>query len=104
MNWLRAAGDGRAVLIRVRAQPGAARTEVRGEYGESLKIAVAVPPVDGKANAALIAFLAKRCRLPRAAVTLAHGAGGRDKLFRLEGVEPGEVVRHLLSPASTAAP
>lgn len=84
-----------AVLVRIRAQPGASRTEMRGLYGESLKIAVASPPVDGKANTALIAFLAKSCHLPRAAVTLIRGKGSRDKLFRLEGISKQEVIQYL---------
>jgi len=97
MNWLRSLDDGRAVLLKVRAQPGAGRTMVRGEYGEALKIAVAAPPLEGRANAALIAFLARRCGLARGAVTLEKGAASRDKYFRLEGIGPAEAARRLLA-------
>lgn len=104
LNWLRSLDDDRAVLIRVRAQPGATRTEVRGEYGEdgeALKIAVAAPPVDGKANDALISFLARRCGVPKRAITLTRGETGRDKSFRLEGISGEQVATALLLPATS---
>ena len=58
MSWLLA--DDNGVLLRLHVQPGAKHTEVAGLYGEALKIRLAAPPVDGKANACLIAFLADR--------------------------------------------
>ena len=62
----------------VHVQPGAKRTEVVGLHGDALKIRIASPPVDGRANEALIAFIASRLSLPRAAVVLVQGAkGGR---------------------------
>lgn len=97
MKWLRSLDNDRAVLLKVRAQPGAGRTMVRGEYGEALKIAVAAPPLEGRANAALIAFLARRCGLSCSAVTLEKGAASRDKYFRLEGIGPAEAARRLLA-------
>jgi uncharacterized protein (TIGR00251 family) len=78
------------VTIAVRAQPGAKKTAVVGDYGEGdsaqLKIAVSAPPVEGRANDALIAFLAELFSLPRSAVTLAAGASSRSKIFLLHGV------------------
>ncbi len=98
MSWLQALDNDHAVTLRVRTQPGAARTAIRGEYGDALKIAVAAPPVDGKANNALIAFLAKTCHLPRAAVTLTGGAGSRNKRFHLEGISRAEALACLRPP------
>ena len=74
-------------LIRVHAQPGAKKSEVVGLHGGALKIRIASPPVDGRANEALIAFLAKACAVPRAAVTLEHGATSRHKTFSVTAPE-----------------
>lgn len=57
LSWLISQTQG--VLIDIHAQPGAKRSAVVGEYGSRLKIAVSTPPVDGKANAALIIFFSK---------------------------------------------
>lgn len=66
-----------------------------GRAGEEWKIAVAAPPVDGKANKALTALLGKLCGAPRSSVTLLHGAGGRRKLFEIDGVESAAIDDHL---------
>lgn len=72
--------DGEGWLLSVRVQPGASRTEIVGEYGEQLRIRLAAPPVDGKANAALERFLADELGLPRAAVTVRRGHMSRSKV------------------------
>ena len=56
-DWLRVAADGR-IMLTLHIQPGARKTEFAGQHGDALKIRLAAPPVDGKANAALIAFVA----------------------------------------------
>jgi len=78
--WLRAitGKDGR-VRLAVRVQPGARRAAVLGPYGDRLKVAVKAPPVDGKANAALIKLIATLIDVPRSAVALDAGHGSRDK-------------------------
>ena len=85
---LRAAPGG--VTLAVRAQPGARKTAINGVYGEGagaqLKIAVHAPPLEGRANAALIAFLAETFSVPRSAVELASGELSRSKVFLLRGV------------------
>lgn len=85
---LRAAASG--VTLAVRAQPGAKKTAINGIYGEGataqLKIAVQAPPLDGRANAALIAFLAEVFALPRSAIKLLSGELSRNKVFLLEGM------------------
>ena len=56
-----------------------------------LKVRVSSPPVDGAANAALIAFLAKTLRIPRSAVRLTAGETARIKRLELDGVGPGDL-------------
>jgi uncharacterized protein (TIGR00251 family) len=85
---LRAASSG--VSLAVRAQPGAKKTAIIGIYGEGataqLKIAVQAPPLEGRANEALIAFLAQTFALPKNAVKLISGELSRSKVFLLEGI------------------
>jgi len=77
------------VTLGVRAQPGAKKTAIIGVYGEGaaaqLKIAVQAPPVEGRANAALVAFLAETFGLPKNAVELVSGELSRSKVFLLRG-------------------
>jgi hypothetical protein len=78
------------VTLAVRAQPGAKKTAITGIYGEGaatqLKVAVQAPPVEGRANSALIAFLAKTLGLPKNQVELISGELSRSKVFLLRGV------------------
>jgi uncharacterized protein (TIGR00251 family) len=85
---IRATADG--VTIAVRAQPGAKKTAMTGIYGDGsaaqLRIAVQAPPVEGRANLALIAFLAELLEIPRNTVELVTGELSRSKVFLLRGV------------------
>lgn len=65
----------------VHATPGAKRTEAAGAHGDALRVRLGAPPVDGKANAALIAWAAKAFGVPKSAVELLHGAAGRQKVL-----------------------
>jgi len=78
--------DGADLILDVRVQPRASRSELAGLHGERLRIRLQAPPVDGKANAALVEFVAAVFVIPRARVTLEHGLTGRDKRLRLTGV------------------
>ena len=71
----------------IHATPGAKHTEAAGEHGGALRVRLGAPPVDGKANAALIAWAAKAFGVPKAQVELLHGASGRQKLL---GVQFGD--------------
>jgi len=90
---LRAVAAG--VTIAVRPQPGAKKTAILGVYGEGsaaqLKIAVQAPPIEGKANAALIAFLADTFGLAKNKVEIVSGELSRSKVFLLRGVSLEEV-------------
>ena len=85
---LRATAEG--VTLAVRAQPGAKKTAITGVYGEGptaqLKIAVKAPPLEGRANDALIAFLAETLGVAKSAVELRSGELSRSKVFLLRGV------------------
>lgn len=90
---LRAVAGG--VTLAVRAQPGAKKTAIAGVYGEGdtaqLKIAVQAPPIEGRANDALIAFLAKIFGLPKSAVELVNGEVSRSKVFLLRGATVSQI-------------
>lgn len=83
------------VTLAVRAQPGAKKTAIVGVYGEGekalLKIAVQAPPVEGRANSALIEFLADKFGVAKSYVELVSGALSRSKVFLLKGVSLGQV-------------
>lgn len=83
------------VLLRVRAQPRASRTEFAGEHDGALRIRLAAPPVDGEANRELIRFLAGTLGVSRAQVTVRSGESGRNKLVAIAGVDPAAVRRAL---------
>lgn len=89
-NWFRVAGDGRITLT-LHIQPGAKKTEFSGMHGDALKIRLAAPPVDGKANEALIRFIADRLNLPKSAVNLKSGQISRHKVLEVEGSTPQAV-------------
>ena len=77
-----------AVRLAVRVQPRAARSRVVGRQGAALKVQVAAPPVDGAANAALVALLAEWLGVPRRTVRVLRGETGRDKLIEVEAADP----------------
>ena len=83
------------IILRLHAQPGAKRTSVVGLYGDKLKIAVATPPVDGKANQAIIAFLAKTLGLSKSKLTIISGETSREKRIRIQGITADECVTKL---------
>ncbi|MBW7902069.1 MAG: DUF167 domain-containing protein [Rhodocyclaceae bacterium] len=91
--WLRRGADGRATLT-LHVQPGAKKTEVAGVHGDALKLRLAAPPVDGKANAALLAFLGERLDLPKAALTLKSGQTSRRKVVEVTA-PPADLVQRL---------
>lgn len=97
MSWLVA--DDHGVTLRLHVQPGAKNTEVAGLHGEALKIRLAAPPVDGKANACLIAFLADRLGVTKAVVRLVSGDTSRAKRVRVVGVTPDLARDRLKNPS-----
>jgi uncharacterized protein len=92
---LRETPDG--CTLPVRAHPGAKRNAITGTHDGALKVSLTTPPTDGRANTALIEFLADRLNIPRARVTLLTGATSRTKTFRIAGLTQNEVEEKLLS-------
>ena len=92
--WLRP-GAGRVTLT-VHVQPGAKKTIVAGAHGDALKIRLAAAPVDGKANAALIDFVAERLQLAKSAVRLKSGRTSRRKVLEVIGA-PADIEQRLLA-------
>jgi uncharacterized protein (TIGR00251 family) len=93
--WLRTAGADAVLTLHI--QPGARKTGVAGRHGEALKVRLGAPPVDGKANDCLIAFLAERLDVPKARVVLEAGATARAKRVRIVGIDTKAVETALAS-------
>jgi uncharacterized protein len=81
--------------LAVRVHPGARKNGVTGVHADALKIALTAPPVDGKANETLIAFLAEALRLPRARIAIVAGITNRAKTVRITGKSAAEVAAAL---------
>ncbi len=99
LPW-RETGDGLVVFVRLTPRGGSARIDgVTADGGQAcLRVRVAAPPVEGAANAALVAFLAKALGLPRSAVTLVAGDRARLKRLHLRGDGLPDRLRALIPP------
>jgi uncharacterized protein (TIGR00251 family) len=76
--------------------PGSSRNEVAGELGDSIKVKLKAPPVDGRANEALKTFLAKKLGLRPSAFEIVAGATNRKKIIALAGLSELEARTRLL--------
>lgn len=94
MSWARDEAGG--VVLEVLVQPRASRTRVVGEHDGRLKIQLAAPPVDGEANAALVAFLADALSVRKQDVAIVRGETGRRKSVRVPAVTSARVVAALV--------
>jgi uncharacterized protein len=75
-----------AVSFAVKVHPRAKKNAITGELGDALKVSLTAPPLEGRANEACIEFFARILKVPRSSVTIASGAGGRNKVIRVAGV------------------
>jgi uncharacterized protein (TIGR00251 family) len=78
-------------IVRVHVVPNAKVDRVVGEHAGAMKIKLSAPAVEGKANAALIRFLAEQLKLPRHSIVLERGHRSRDKLIRIDGLSAEDV-------------
>jgi uncharacterized protein (TIGR00251 family) len=74
------------VILDLHVQPGASRTEFAGRHGERIKIRLAARAVDGKANEALVEFLAEHFKVPKRNVRIVAGVKSRQKRVAIEGL------------------
>ena len=81
--------------LNVRLTPRASSTEIRRFVQDVLHVRVTAPPVDGRANEALVRLLAARLGVPRGAVRIVAGQTAREKLLAIDGLTVDEVRRRL---------
>ena len=79
------------IHIDVLVQPRASRAKIGPRHDGRIKIAVTAPPVDGEANAAVIALLAKSLGIPKSAIAVVAGTSSRRKTLAIEGVTAAQV-------------
>jgi uncharacterized protein len=84
-----------AVTIKVRAQPRAPRTEIIGEHAGAIKMKIAAPPVNGKANEECCRFLAKLLKVSATSIEIISGESSRDKVVRIENISARRVLETL---------
>ena len=86
--------DGEIITLTLHVQPGAKHSEIAGLHGEALKIRLAAPPVEGRANEALLKFIAQLFAVPLRQVQLKQGAQSRHKVVAVIGskVEPDNLL------------
>jgi uncharacterized protein (TIGR00251 family) len=87
--------DGEALVLAVHVQPRAGRSAVLGRHGRALKLRVAAPPVDDRANAAAVELLAEEFGVSAADVELVSGERSRLKRFRIRNVDRDEFATRL---------
>jgi uncharacterized protein (TIGR00251 family) len=87
-----------AVVISLHVQPGARRTAIAGCHGDRLKVAISSPPSEGRANVALLEFLAGRLSVPKSRLHLVSGEASREKRVALETSMSAESVVAALAP------
>lgn len=87
--------DSSAPSVLLYVKPGAKTDAVLGTFNGRLKLALAAPATEGKANAALIRFLSRKLDVPKSALTLAQGTSSRLKRVTVSGLTPADIVRKL---------
>jgi uncharacterized protein (TIGR00251 family) len=85
----------KGVVFKVRVQPRSSKNQIAGLFDDALKIRLTAPPVEGEANEACCAFLAKVLEVPRSQVKIAAGQSSRNKMVSVEGVSREQVLKAL---------
>jgi len=94
-GWISQSNNG--VIITVHAVPRAAKDAIQGLHGDALKIRLHAPPVDGKANEALISFLSEKLNIPKSNIALKSGLNQRRKIIAINGISKLEIEKRLLN-------
>ncbi|MCI5114319.1 MAG: YggU family protein [Candidatus Electrothrix sp. LOE1_4_5] len=90
MPYLQTQPDG-SLLLSIYVQPRSHRNAIVGLHGDAVKMRLTAPPVDGKANKAVIAFWAKSLKIPKSAITMKSGLHNRMKKILLKGVQEKQI-------------
>ena len=85
----------RGAQFALRVQPRASRTAIAGVMGDAVKLAITAPPVDGKANQAVIEFLSDLFRVPKSSIVIVSGETGRNKLIAVRSLTAEQVLKAL---------
>jgi len=85
------------VSFAVKVHPRAKKNALTGELGDALKVSLATPPIEGRANEACVEFFAKLLKVPRSSVTIASGQTSRNKVIYVTGVSREYVMGRLRS-------
>ena len=83
------------VRIKLHVHPGAKRNGISGFFGDSIKFDLQTPPVDGKANAALLKILAKMLKCSKSSIDLISGESSRDKILEIRGFNKDSLINIL---------
>ena len=87
-TWHRLDADRNILCIAVYVQPNARRTEVVGKHGDSLKVRVAAPAVESRANTLLLEFLGEKLDVPASRMSITRGSRGRNKVVEVHAPGP----------------
>jgi uncharacterized protein (TIGR00251 family) len=79
------------IRFKIKVHPRGKENAITGVFGDALKVSITAPPADGKANKAIIEFLADFFAIPRSSVTIASGESGRIKVIRVSGISAAQV-------------
>lgn len=92
VEWYRRNGE--IITLTLHVQPGAKRSEICGLHGEALKVKLAAPPVDGRANEALLKYISDLFDVPTRQVELKQGGQSRHKVVAITGskIEPASLL------------
>lgn len=93
MTWLEERSG--YLYLHLHIQPRASRNEVVGIHGDSLKIRLTSPPVEGAANSLLVEFMAKKLGMPKSRIEIAAGERSRHKTLKIEGLTRAEAANIL---------
>ena len=86
-----------SVTFQVRVHPRARKDALTGAHGDALKLSLTAPPVEGRANDAVVEFFADLLRLPRSSITIAAGQASRNKVVRITGISAAALTQRLES-------
>ena len=92
-DWVRYDAAARRLTLTVHVQPNASRSAIAGKHGDALKVRIAAPATENRANDALIQLLAKTLAVPASAVTIRHGGNSRRKVVAIAPVDATAAAR-----------